>query len=117
MGAQLTLPHKIFNLSLSLCFCTWYHAANVITSFCMNHDYIREIEAYYLQKKSEKQIHLKGMGEFLNLKNDDDAEDEEGSARIRDEAIARKGDSAIAEEADVARKGTKVEAAGRTTEV
>lgn len=42
------------------------------------------------------------MDKFLNLKNDDKAEDEEGAARVRDEATVREGEGVEAREDDVA---------------
>lgn len=91
MGAQFTVPHKMPKNSpfltrcptyLSLSFCTWYHAANAITSFYMNHDCMKEIKAYYSTKKSAKRSRLWGIYEFLNSKYDDEGEDEEGATRV-----------------------------------
>lgn len=89
---QFILPHKMPNLSISLGFCTWYHTANAITGFCMNHDCIKEIEGYYFRKKSDERSRFSGMDEFLNLKDDDETEDEGGATKVRDEATAREGE-------------------------
>lgn len=64
----------------------------------MNHDYMREIRAYYSRKKNAKKSCL---DEFLNIKDDDKVEEEEGAARVRDEAMAREGEGVGVREADV----------------
>lgn len=64
---QFVLPYKMPTLYLSFGFCIRYHAANVITGFRINHDCLKEIEAFYSQKKRAKRTHVKGMDEFLNI--------------------------------------------------
>lgn len=49
------------------------------------------------------------MDEFLNSKDDDEVEDEEGATRVTVEAAAREG--------DVARQGTKVKAMDQVVEI
>lgn len=79
-------------LHLSLSFCTWYHASNAITGFCIIYDCLKEIENYYLKKKKSKRNQVKGIDEFVNLKDDDEAKEEEGVARVREDAIAWEGE-------------------------
>lgn len=86
---QFILPHKTPMLYLSLCFCTWYHAANAITDFHINDDYLKEIENYYSKNNKLKRTRDNGIEEFLNIKDDDEAEDEVGATRVREEAAAR----------------------------
>lgn len=80
----------------------------------MIHDCMREIEAYYSQKKTDKRMRLIGMDEFLNLKDDDDAEDEERAARVRAKVVAREGDSAAAGGIDVTWQGIEAEVVDQT---
>lgn len=49
------------------------------------------------------------MDEFLNSKDDDEDKDEEGAARVRDEATMREGDDAEAREANIAGQRTEAE--------
>lgn len=51
----------------------------------MNHDCTKKIEVYYSKKKSIKRSYPRGMDGFLNLKGDDEAEDEKGAVRVKDE--------------------------------
>lgn len=88
-NVQFILPHKTPMLYLSLCFCTWYHAANAITDFHINDDYLKEIENYYSKKNKLKRTRVKGIEEFLNIKDDDEVKDEVGATRVREEAVAR----------------------------
>lgn len=82
----------------------------------MNNDCMKEIKAYYSKKKSAKRTHLRGMDEFLNLKDDDKVEDEEGAGRVRDEAATREGEEGEAREAKVTRQGAEAKAAEQGTE-
>lgn len=48
------------------------------------------------------------MDEFLNLKNDNETEDEERAASVRDEVVTREGEGAETRKADAAKQGIEV---------
>lgn len=66
--------------------------------FCINYDCMKEIEAFYSRKKSVKRTCLKGMDEFLSLKNMMRPRTWR-AARGRDEAAIREGEGAEVREA------------------
>lgn len=97
-GARYILLHEMSSLFLSLICYTRYHVANAIMGFCINYDCMKEIEAFYSRKKSVKRTCLKGMDEFLSLKNMMRPRTWR-DARGRDEAAIREGEGAEVREA------------------
>lgn len=55
-----------------------------------------------------KRTQVKGMDEFLNLKDDDEVKDEEGAARVREEVTTKEGEGTEAGEAEATEQGQRL---------
>lgn len=61
---------------MSLEFCSWHHNINTTAAtFSINHSCMKEIEAFYSQRKGAKVIRVQDLDEFHLVDDGDDDDD------------------------------------------